>query len=192
MAYLIAALLLFLGGHSLRIFAEGWRAAQLQRLGALGWMALHGLVSLISFALLVWAYGAARGSGLLWAAPAWGRGLATLLTLAAFILIVAAYVPRNRLQARLGHPMALGVALWAVAHLLVHPSPAGLLLFGAFFAWACLSFRAGRGRDRSAGIRRQAGPLILDVIVAGAGVAVWGAFLLFLHQPLIGISALAG
>ena len=43
MRYLILGLLVFLGGHSVRIVAEDWRTAQIARFGALGWKALYAL-----------------------------------------------------------------------------------------------------------------------------------------------------
>jgi uncharacterized membrane protein len=73
-----------------------------------------------------------------------------LLTLPAFILLVAAYVPGNRIKAAIGHPMVAGVKLWALAHLLANGSLADLLLFGGFLAWAVASFAAARRRDRAA------------------------------------------
>ena len=45
------------------------------------------------------------------------RHVASLLTLLAFVLLAAAYVPGNQIKARLHHPMVLGVKAWALAHL---------------------------------------------------------------------------
>jgi uncharacterized membrane protein len=52
MSILILGLLIFLGVHSLRLFADGWRNRQLARLGELRWKGLYTLVSLIGFALI--------------------------------------------------------------------------------------------------------------------------------------------
>ena len=87
----------------------------------------------------------------LWLPPVAMRHIAALLTLVAFILLVAAYVPRNGIKARLHHPMVIGVKVWAFAHLLANGNLADVVLFGAFLVWAALSFRAARGRDRVAG-----------------------------------------
>ena len=88
---------------------------------------------------------------MLWTPPVWTRHAAALLTLPAFILLAAAYVPRNAIKARLGHPMLLGTKLWAAAHLLANGNVADVLLFGGFLVWATLCFRAAKGRDRAAG-----------------------------------------
>ena len=45
MTALVAGLVLFLGVHSVRIVADGWRTAQIARLGALRWRGLYSLVS---------------------------------------------------------------------------------------------------------------------------------------------------
>jgi uncharacterized membrane protein len=57
--------------------------------------------------------------------------------------------------------------------------------------WAAADFRANRQRDRAAGTVRVAGPPRNDAIAVIAGVAIWGAFVWFLHEWLIGVSPLA-
>ncbi|MBT7352193.1 MAG: hypothetical protein HN811_06995, partial [Phycisphaerae bacterium] len=44
---------------------------------------------------------------------AWLGHLNALFTLVGFILLAAAYVPGNRLKAKIGHPMVAGVKIWA-------------------------------------------------------------------------------
>ena len=46
MAWLIVGLVLFLGAHSTRIFAEGWRTSMVERLGEKPWKGLYALASL--------------------------------------------------------------------------------------------------------------------------------------------------
>ena len=117
MTVLIVGLLIFLGVHSLRIFANDWRNRQRARLGENGWKGLYSLVSIIGFVLLVWGFGLARQQPtLLYVPPLALRHLNALFTLVAFVLIAAAYIPRNHLKARLGHPMLLGVKVWAFGH----------------------------------------------------------------------------
>jgi len=188
MMLLILGLVIFLGAHSVRIVAEDWRGAQVARLGLNRWKALYSVVSAVGLALIVWGYGLARSAPIvLWQPPEWLRLPVTLLVLAAFILLAAAYVPRNTLKAVVGHPMIAGVKLWAFAHLLANGRLAAVVLFGAFLAWAVLSFRAARARDRAGGITYPAGTLMGDVLTVAIGVAAWFAFARFLHGPLIGV-----
>ena len=188
MTLLILGLVIFLGAHSTRIFAEGWRGAQLSRLGEKGWKGLYSVVSLVGFVLLVWGYGVARQDPVpLWTPSIGMRHLASLLTLVSFIFLAAAYVPRNAIKARLGHPMTLGVKVWALGHLLANHTLADLLLFGGFLVWSVLCFRAARARDRAAGTVRPAGTAAGTALTVVVGVGAWVVFALWLHGPLIGV-----
>src|SRR5882672_10629750 len=62
MAVLVAGLVIFLGVHSVAIFAPGLRTRALGRWGEGTWKAAYGLISLIGFALLVYGFGVARQS----------------------------------------------------------------------------------------------------------------------------------
>lgn len=189
MIVLIIGLLLFLGIHSIRIVAEDWRTRQMQRLGAGAWKGIYALASLGGFALIVWGFGLARAHPLmLYAPPVWLQHLNALFTLFAFILIAAAYVPRNHLKARLGHPMLAGVKLWALGHLLAIGYLRDVLLFGSFLAWAIAAFATFRRRDRVAGVSYPAGTLSGDAIAIVIGAAGWALFAFWLHRVLIGVS----
>jgi uncharacterized membrane protein len=193
MTLLILGLLLFLGAHSVRIVAEPWRAQAIARLGPNAWKGLYSLVSLAGFALIVWGFGLARQQPtLLWVPPIWTRHLAALLMLPALILLVAAYVPRNLIKARLHHPMVLGVKVWAFGHLIANQMLAEWLLFGGFLLWAVLDYRAAKARDRAAGTVYPAGTLAMTIVTVVIGVAVWAAFAFWLHGLLFGVRPFGG
>jgi uncharacterized membrane protein len=188
MAILILGLILFLGTHSIRIVADGWRTTQLARHGETAWKGVYALVSLLGFGLLIWGFGLARQAPVvLWQPPVFMRHIAALLTLPAFVLLVAAYIPRNRIKSALHHPMLLGTKLWALAHLLANGTLADVILFGGFLLWAVLAFRAARQRDRAAGTVYPAGTLGGTLATVGVGFAAWAAFALWLHGVLIGV-----
>jgi uncharacterized membrane protein len=189
MTVLILGLLIFLGIHSLRIFADDWRNRQRARFGELGWKGLYSLASIIGFGLIVYGFGLARQQPVvLYVPPLALRHLNALFTLLAFILVAAAYIPRNHLKAKFGHPMLLGVKVWAFGHLLATGMLHDVLLFGAFLLWAVLLFIVSRRRDRAAGTVYPAGTLQGDVLVAVVGIAAWAVFTLWLHLRLIGVS----
>ena len=191
MTILIAGLLLFLGVHSVRIFADGWRSAQMARIGLNSWKGLYSLLSVAGFALIVWGYGMSRAaSAPLWTPPAWLRYPAALLVLVAFILLVAVYIPRNRIKTTVGHPMMAGVKVWAFAHLLTNARLGDVVLFGAFLAWAVLGFRAARRRDRTSGTNTAPGTWTNTVIVFVVGVAAWVVFARYLHPWLISVAVI--
>lgn len=187
MTALLIGLVLFLGVHSARVVADGWRIRTIARIGEGRWKGLYSLLSAAGLGLTVWGYGIARQQPVvLWSPPLWTQHLAALMTLLAFILLAAAYVPGNALRARLHHPMLLGVKLWALAHLLANGTAADLLLFGAFLLWAVLAFRAARVRDRAASTVYPAGTtagLLTTLLVGGAA---WAVFAFWGHAWLIG------
>ena len=192
MAALVLGLVLFLGLHSTRIVADGWRTATMERFGEKEYKLLYSVLSIAGFVLLVWGYGLARHDPvILWnQPPVWTRHLASLLTMVAFVLLVAAYVPGNRIKAKLRHPMILGVKVWALAHLVSNNTLADVVLFGSFLVWAVLDYRAARQRDRTLATVIEAGPMSRTIITVVVGVLAWAVFAMWAHRVLIGVSPL--
>lgn len=193
MTYLMLGLLIFLGTHSLRILAPGWRDAQLARMGENGWKGVYSLVSVLGLGLIIWGFGLARiDSPALWIPPTWTRHLAASLTLPAFILLVAAYLPGSRIKAVVGHPMVAGIKIWALAHLLANGKLADAVLFGAFLTWAVLDFISARRRDRLAGRSYPVLGWSRDALVIAIGLVAWALFALYGHVWLIGVRPFGG
>ena len=187
--YLMAGLLLFLGVHAMRVFANDWRSRMRTRIGAGSFKGIYSVASLAGFVLLVWGYGVARRQPVvLWNPPVAMRHVATLLTLFAFVLVAAAYVPGNQIKARLHHPMVLGVKVWALAHLLANGTLADVLLFGSFLVWAIVLFAASRRRDRREGAMYAPGTAGATGITVVVGVLAWAAFAFWLHRVLMGVA----
>lgn len=191
MLLFLTGLVIFLGVHSVRIVAEPWRTRMRARLGPLGWKALYSGLSVLGLGLIVLGYGVVRQSPVqLWSPPVGLRHLAALLTLLAFVLLAAAYVPGNHLKARLHHPMVMGVALWALAHLLATGQLGQMLLFGSFGVWAVLDGLAAQQRDRRLGTRYRAGSLAGTVLTVALGAGAWVVFAFWLHGSWIGVRPL--
>ncbi|MDN0075273.1 NnrU family protein [Crenobacter sp. SG2303] len=188
MTILALGLLLFLGVHSIRIVADPWREAQIASLGRNVWRGGFSLLSAVGFGLIIWGFALARGQGSqLWLPQPWARHITILLTLPAFVLLVAADLRGSRLRAAVRHPMLLGVLLWALAHLASNGKPADLLLFGGFLAWAAVDLWSVRRRDRLAGTPPPEVKPGRDFKVLLVGVAAWLVFGLWLHGWLIGV-----
>lgn len=188
MFYLLAGLVIFLGVHSVRVFADGWRRQMRDALGVKAYRGLYSLLSLVGFVLIVWGFGMARQTPVqLWLPPVGMRHLAALLTLVAFVLLACAYVPGNMIKAKVHHPMVAGVKVWAFAHLIANGNLAHVILFGSFLAWAVLLFIASRKRDRRNGTVYAAGRAGATGMAVAIGVASWIAFTLWLHGWLIGV-----
>ena len=194
MLTLIVGLVLFLGIHSVRIVADGWRTRFVAGRGPLAWKGLYSVIAIAGFVLICVGFGQARQQPvLLWSPPRWTHDLAALLTLVAFILVTAAYVPANGIKERAKDPMVLGVKCWAAAHLMANGTLADVVLFGSFLAWAVLDFRAVRQRRRAgqepAIPPARRGRTAITVVV---GVLAWMLFAFHLHQPLIGVAPFPG
>ncbi len=192
MLLLVLGLLIFLGVHSLRIFADDWRSGQLARLGAKRWKASYAAISIAGFVLICWGFGLARQHPVvLYVPPLALRQLNALFTLIAFVLFFAARVPRNHFKARFGHPQVLAVKVWAFGHLLATGMLHDVLLFGTFLLWALVLYPVSRRRDRRAGTTYPAGTLRGDALAVLLGLAAWIAFAFWLHRWLIGVNPLA-
>ncbi|MBI5278931.1 MAG: NnrU family protein [Burkholderiales bacterium] len=184
MGMLVLGLLLFLGVHSTRVVADGWRTATIARIGELPWKAVYSVVSIATFVLIVWGYGQARQQVPLWTPPGFMRHVTALLMLPVFVMFVAAYVPKNGIKAKLGHPQILSVKLWALAHLLSNGNLADVLLFGGFLVWAVFSYRAARKRG-SGKFDNPSGAM--TAVTVGVGLAVYAVFVFGLHEWLVGV-----
>jgi uncharacterized membrane protein len=188
MTWLLLGLVIFLGSHSVRIFAEPWRGARIAAMGLNAWKGVYSIVAIAGFVLIVWGYGVARGAPvILYSPPVWTKHVAALLTIPAFILLAAAYVPGTRIKRAVGHPMIAGVKAWAFAHLLANGTLADVVLFGAFLVWAIVDYIAARRRDRAAGTVYVVGPITRDVAAVVVGLVAWAAFAFWLHAVLIGV-----
>jgi uncharacterized membrane protein len=189
MTYLIAGLVLFLGVHSVRVFANDWRTRTVARMGEKPFKGVYALLSIAGFALLVWGYGQARQQGvMLWMPPTAMRHIAALLTLVSFVLLTAAYVPGNQIKAKLHHPMVLGTKVWAFSHLLANGSLADTVLFGSFLLWSVLLFATSRRRDRREQTVYPAGTTGMTAVTVAVGFVAWAAFAFWLHRVLIGVA----
>lgn len=141
---LIAASVSFVGAHFL--LSHPLRAGLVKALGEQGFMGVYTLLSFATLGWMIWAF-RAIGPG---ETPLWdgtGAGLwilASLLTVLALVLLLGSLrgnpalpqVPGEAISAARAsgvfavtrHPMMWGVALWALAHMLVAPTPRVLVL----------------------------------------------------------------
>ena len=201
MTWLILGLVLFLGAHSTRIFADSWRTRTIQAWGEKPLKGLIAAVSLLGFYGLIVGYADVRLQPVfIWQPPVATRHISVLLMLFASILLVAAYIPSNHFKVRLGHPMVLSVKVWALAHLLSNGTLADLILFGSFLVWSVLNFKSARARDRAsaemeplasgdpAQPKRPKTSATLIAVVVGAGV--WALITFVLHAQVVGVSPL--
>ena len=192
MFLLCLGLVVFLGVHSIRLQSDRWRDLWIARAGEKGFKLQYSLVSAVGLILTMIGFGMAREAPLvLWTPWVGMRFLAALLTLMAFVLLAAAYVPGNAIKAKLHHPMILAVKVWALSHLLVNGSAVHMVLFGAFLVWSVLCFRVARQRDLRLQISYQAGKARATSLTVALGALAWSLFAFWGHGWLIGIRVMA-
>jgi uncharacterized membrane protein len=189
MTLLVIGLVLFLGMHSVSIFAAGFRDSMAAK-SEPGWKAVYGLVSLAGLVLIVQGYGAARlDPVVLYAPPIWLRHLVALLMLPVFVLFFAPYFP-GRIKTAAKHPQLVAVKLWAVSHLLANGTLADVLLFGGFLAWAVADRISLKRRGTREVPGAPAGPMN-DIILIVLGLVTYVLFVKWLHLAWIGVAPFA-
>ncbi len=198
MAELILGLVLFLGVHALRVFAEGTREKLIGAMGPFVYKAFYSIVSIIGLLLIVSGYSAARIEPIVLYTPPTGMAhAASLLTLIAFVLLIAAYIPGNLILRKLKHPMTLAVKVWAFAHLLSNGTLADVLFFGGFLVWSVLVYRSARRRapvenpglsNFPAVIASRPPSMLASLVTLVVGIGAWAWFAFEGHAMLIGVA----
>lgn len=192
MIILCIGLILFIGVHSIRIVSDDFRSQFIEQRGEGAWKGLYSLVSLVGFVLLIYGYGLTRLDPVyLWHPPVATRHVASLLMLFSFVLLAAAYVPKNSIKARLKHPMTMAVKVWAFAHLIANGRLGDVLLFGVFLAWAVLTIISNKKRDRAVAGENQAmleSTMPATIVTIVVGLIAYCVFAIWLHVRLIGVS----
>ncbi len=193
MIWLILGLIGFLGSHLVRVAAEDWRTRTRERIGEKRYKLVYSLVSIVSFALVVWGYGLARhDSPVLWVAPRAGYHATAGLMLLSMVSLAGFHAKRSHLSVKLHHPMLWSVVLLCIAHLLVNGRVVDLVLFGSFLVWAVVDLISCYQRDVRDQIVYPAPQWRATVINLVAGVAFYLVFAFYLHYPLIGVYPIMG
>ncbi|MBB3978921.1 putative membrane protein [Rhizobium azooxidifex] len=194
MTLLVAGIVLFIATHLVRPFAPGLRAAAIDRLGKPAFMAIHGIVSLLSAAMMVYGFADARQNAgtMLYHPPAFTAHIALTLMLIASICLVAGFLPAGYIRTKLKFPLLVAIKIWALAHLLANGESYSVVLFLAILAWAVV-LRISLKKRIASGQTKL--PVFVsaryDVIAIVVGVALYAAIVLKLHELLIGVAPLA-
>ncbi len=185
MIKLITGLVVFLGIHSISIFALSFRN-QMAGKNELLWKGIYSLISVIGLLLIINGYGEYRlTANIIYVSPTGLRHLSALLLLPFFILMLAPYFP-STINHKIKHPQLVAVKLWAVAHLLVNGSSADLILFGSFLAWVVFDRISVKRRPVRAVPHVPESKINLIICIVG-GLILYVVFGIFLHGPLIGV-----
>lgn len=189
MTLLIIGIIVLIGIHLVPA-CPAWRDRLIERFGLIGYRTLFSVVSTLGLILLIYGFAHAPHVSV-WTPPSWTRHIAMLLMLPVFPLLLASYLPGD-IKAKVRHPMLAAIKFWALAHLIANGDLASIILFGSFLAFAVF--------DRIALKRRSGGDLPFvpnpatarrnDIIAIVGGLALYVAFLVWLHPLLIGVPVL--
>lgn len=136
---LFGSAILFVGTHLL--MSHPLRAPMVKATGEKGFRGIYSLVSLLTFAAMIYFYREIGREPPLWVAPEWAWIAGTFLMWLAAILFVGSFVRNPAMVGARGpvggpagvfkitrHPMMWSFALWAIAHLVVIGTPKALVL----------------------------------------------------------------
>ena len=154
------------------------RIAPAQRATLENWMgeSARGIFALLILAGLVLMVVGYRAIGpmdyvFLWSVPPWMGHLNNLAVLISFY-VFGIGMAKGALSQKVRHPMLLGVLIWALAHLVVNGSLAGLILFGGMAAWAVAAILLINARQPGwSPPARKPGPR--DAVAAGVVLVVY-------------------
>lgn len=164
MTLLILGLALWYAGHF-------WKRALPAQHAAMGDKArgVSAAILLVSIVVMVIGYRATESYDLI-SYPAFFKHINNLAIL--FAIYLASPGPsKGAIFYRLRHPMLLGCIIWAVAHMVVNPDPASLVLFGGLAVWAVLEMMV-INRSEPNWTPNAKGTIAKDAMFLGASVVL--------------------
>jgi uncharacterized membrane protein len=186
MLTLLIGIVVFLGVHTVATHRAS-RAQLLERFGAGPYRGLFSLGAIVGFVLIVWGFSIYRSEDWIqiWTPPIWTRHLTITLMWFAFVALACMNPAPSRIRGWLRHPMLVAIKIWALAHLIANGDLGGMLLFGAFLAWAVYD-RIAVKRRGDLGAARVSSFTRADGVNLVVGTVAYVA-MIFLHPYLIGV-----
>ena len=189
MVTLLIGIIVFLGVHTLATQRDT-RASLIEHFGEGPYKGLFSVGAVVGFVLIVWGFSLYRSQGWIqvWEPPTWTRHLTITLMWFAFVSLACMNPAPSRIRGWLRHPMLVAIKIWALAHLLANGDLGGMLLFGAFLAWAVYD-RIAVKRRGDLGAPRISSFTAADGVNLAVGTVAYVA-MMFLHPYLIGVSVI--
>ena len=180
MNILILGMIIFIGIHLVPC-SPSFKAGIVNKMGDKGYKTMFSLASFIGLGLIIYGFGTATVVPV-YDPPGWGRSFAMIIMIPALILLPAANMPTN-IKRFVRHPMLLGTAFWAAAHLAANGDKTSLVLFGGLGIYAI--FDIWSANARGAKKSTEPVPIVKDVMVVAAGLVAYALFRHF-HGSLFG------
>ena len=175
-----SGIIIFFGIHLVPLISK-LRLFLKDRLGEGPYMGLYSIISLTGISLIIFGY--ESNSNFQYSVNGKAYVYAKYFMLLALTLNIAAVMP-TYIKKYTKHPMSLGIAIWAILHLLVNPDTTSIILFGSFLAYATVSVMVAELRDS---FSESVTPKVLyDIFAIVLGIAL--TFLAYnFHEYLSGV-----
>ncbi|MGI9484912.1 MAG: NnrU family protein [Geminicoccaceae bacterium] len=184
MIWLWLGVLAWSGIHALPALAPTFRTSLIDRLGAKGYQIGFALLIVGSVLLMILGWRSAVAD-IVYEPPGFGRHLAMLLMLVAFVLFGLSHGKSN-LKRFIPHPQLTAMSVWAIAHLLANGDSRSVVLFGVLGIWALIEMLL-IGRRDGVPIPPEPRPWSAEAKPVIIGVVMYVIFV-FLHPYLFGVS----
>ena len=184
MAILILGMLLFAGPHLVSSLALAQRDRLKAVFGEGAYKGVYSLVSLIGLTLMIYAYWTTRDSGDMLYVPSGTMRHATMGFATLGIILISASYGKSHIRLWLQNPFSVGIALWAVGH---------LLSVGKFAAdWFWLTVLAVALVDIVVSMARGKKPEFQptwrsDIMAVVVGLVVTGVLVSLFHPYVLGV-----
>lgn len=184
MTLLWLGLIVWCAVHAMPSVAPDMRGVLMNRLGMSGYKIAFALAIAFSIVLMVLGWRSAEVT-IAYDPPVWGRHLAMLLMLLAFLLFAFSHGKSN-MKRFIRHPQLTAVVVWAIAHLMANGDNRAVVTFGVLGIWALVEMMLLNRRDGAPALPAQR-PWSAEAKPVVIGVVIYGVFL-FLHPYLFGVS----
>ena len=183
MIWLVLGILLWSCVHLLPSAGVPVRARAIERLGQ-AYQGVFALAILGSIGLMVLGWRSTPPTAV-YAAPAWGSAVTSVLVFVALLLFASSGMASN-LKRIIQHPQLTGMATWSTAHLLSNGELRSLVLFGGLGLWAIVNILLINRRD-GAWERPESQPMVGEWKPLAAAIVGFAA-LYFAHPYFAGVS----
>ena len=175
-----SGIIIFFGIHLVPLITK-LRLFLKDRLGEGPYMGLYSIISLTGISLIIFGY--ESNSNFQYSVNGKAYVYAKYFMFFALTLNIAAVMP-TYIKKYTKHPMSLGIAIWAILHLLVNSDTISIILFGSFLAYATVSVVVAELRDS---FSESVTPKVLyDIFAIVLGIAL--TFLTYnFHEYLSGV-----
>lgn len=181
---LVLGIILFAAPHFLSSCAPAQRDRLKARFGESQFKAVYAIVTWIGLILMVYAYWVTRASGQMLYVPQGTMRHVTVALATLGMILLAAGNGKSHIRLWLQNPFSIGIALWAIGHLLSVGKLAADWLWLTMLAVALVDIGVSMARGKKPEFQPTWGSDIIAVVV---GLALTGLLVSLFHPYVLGV-----